>query len=299
MDRLDDINFRTTVNLLPGTHHIKFIVDDVWRVADSLPAAVDDDGSLANYIDVAPPAPASTPSQPTSPLPTTADHGPLPTIQAPPGPQPHQFQGGGGSFWSSGGSETGFAASSGTWTDVIPPALIAAAHEEEMFLADHSSAGTGATAPRIPPAPLLPRHLDKLILNARPPQPRGEREGRSSKKDKDREGRERDRDKEREKDKGDRAERGSRTRGAAPVPVPELDMPEPEESRAPGMKTRLRDGGAGPTPALADDASVLPVPNHVVLHHLSTSAIRNGVLAVGNTTRYRKKFITTVYYKPT
>ncbi|KAI0042960.1 hypothetical protein FA95DRAFT_1563790 [Auriscalpium vulgare] len=41
--------------------------------------------------------------------------------------------------------------------------------------------------------------------------------------------------------------------------------------------------------ALADDASVLPVPSHVVLHHLSTSAIRNGVLAVGNTTRYKKK----------
>ena len=67
---------------------------------------------------------------------------------------------------------------------------------------------------------------------------------------------------------------------------------------------------------LADDASVLPVPSHVVLHHLSTSAIRNGVLAVGNTTRYKKKvrsspgldahptliilqFITTIYYKPT
>ncbi|THH10811.1 hypothetical protein EW146_g8260 [Bondarzewia mesenterica] len=52
-------------------------------------------------------------------------------------------------------------------------------------------------------------------------------------------------------------------------------------------------------PALTDDASVLPVPSHVVLHHLSTSAIRNGVLAVGNTTRYKKKFITTIYYKPT
>lgn len=45
-------------------------------------------------------------------------------------------------------------------------------------------------------------------------------------------------------------------------------------------------------PGLADDTSVLPVPSHVVLHHLSTSAIRNGVLAVGNTTRYRKKVIT-------
>jgi hypothetical protein len=44
---------------------------------------------------------------------------------------------------------------------------------------------------------------------------------------------------------------------------------------------------------------VLPVPSHVVLHHLSTSAIRNGVLAVGNTTRYKKKYLTTIYYKPT
>ena len=42
-------------------------------------------------------------------------------------------------------------------------------------------------------------------------------------------------------------------------------------------------------PGISDDASVLPVPSHVVLHHLSTSAIRNGVLAVANTTRYRKK----------
>ena len=31
------------------------------------------------------------------------------------------------------------------------------------------------------------------------------------------------------------------------------------------------------------------MPGHVVLHHLSTSALRNGVLAVGNATRYRKK----------
>ncbi|KAJ4482408.1 hypothetical protein J3R30DRAFT_3459217 [Lentinula aciculospora] len=43
------------------------------------------------------------------------------------------------------------------------------------------------------------------------------------------------------------------------------------------------------SPSLADDTSVLPVPSHVVLHHLCTSAMRNGVLAVGETTRYRKK----------
>jgi len=49
---------------------------------------------------------------------------------------------------------------------------------------------------------------------------------------------------------------------------------------------------------LADDASVLPVPSHVVLHHLSTSAIRNGVLAVGNTTRYKKKVRYLIFSRP-
>ena len=45
-------------------HHIKFIVDDNWRLAHDLLTAVDDDGSLANYVSV--PAPAG-PSAPASP----------------------------------------------------------------------------------------------------------------------------------------------------------------------------------------------------------------------------------------
>ena len=57
----------------------------------------------------------------------------------------------------------------------------------------------------------------------------------------------------------------------------------------PALQGRPWDG-----PGMSDDASVLPVPSHVVLHHLSTSAIRNGVLAVANTTRYKKKVRTCV-----
>jgi len=34
---------------------------------------------------------------------------------------------------------------------------------------------------------------------------------------------------------------------------------------------------------------VLPVPNHVVLNHLYTLSIRDGVMALGTTSRYRKK----------
>lgn len=41
--------------------------------------------------------------------------------------------------------------------------------------------------------------------------------------------------------------------------------------------------------AAGDDNSILPVPNHVVLNHLTASAIKNGTLAVGTTTRYKRK----------
>lgn len=40
-------------------------------------------------------------------------------------------------------------------------------------------------------------------------------------------------------------------------------------------------------------------PNHAVLHHLTASAIKSGVIATGCTVRYRRKYITTVYYRAT
>ncbi|TKA79998.1 hypothetical protein B0A55_02089 [Friedmanniomyces simplex] len=48
-----------------------------------------------------------------------------------------------------------------------------------------------------------------------------------------------------------------------------------------------------------DDASVLLMPNHTVLNHLATSSIKHGVLATSGTTRYKRKFLTTIMYKPT
>jgi len=47
-----------------------------------------------------------------------------------------------------------------------------------------------------------------------------------------------------------------------------------------------------------EDPMVLPIPNHVVLNHLYTLSIRDGVMALGTTSRYRKKYVTTLYYKP-
>ncbi|KAI5803249.1 5'-AMP-activated protein kinase beta subunit, interation domain-containing protein [Geopyxis carbonaria] len=48
---------------------------------------------------------------------------------------------------------------------------------------------------------------------------------------------------------------------------------------------------------MKDDASVLTIPNHAVLNHLATSSIKNHILAVSATTRYRKKYVTTLLYK--
>ena len=50
--------------------------------------------------------------------------------------------------------------------------------------------------------------------------------------------------------------------------------------------------------ALVDDNSVLPAPNHAVLNHLATGAIKNGVLAMGTVSRYKHKYVTTVLYRP-
>lgn len=40
---------------------------------------------------------------------------------------------------------------------------------------------------------------------------------------------------------------------------------------------------------MKDDNSVLNMPNHTVLNHLATSSIKNNILAVSATTRYRNK----------
>lgn len=123
------------------------------------------------------------------------------------------------------------------------------------------------TAPhlsRVPSPPVLPRILDKVILNA-------------------------DSNKARLRPEDQVSTAGSGSSGATNM---------------------------APPPAGLDDNSILAVPNHVVLNHLTASAIKNGTLGVGTTTRYRKKvrpvfqswrdmetdpsqYITTMFFKPT
>ncbi|PCH40245.1 carbohydrate-binding module family 48 protein [Wolfiporia cocos MD-104 SS10] len=297
----------TYVSLLPGTHHLKFIVDDQWRTSDDYPTAADDrDGSLANYVAVQVPSSAASPA--TVPLPASS---PISPLASPGHAHAPQFN----SFWSEGSALAAEAArAEAQWTSEIPAALSAAAAEEEAYLASadnnhdfssNSSASAAVPVPPIPPAPALPRHLDKLILNARSagvggsPVPaerdRSRRSGRSR----------REKERVRNSALGMTVGEGADGEHATPTPSP-LGLPvvtasgtEVAAGSAPPTQERTGAGKLDVSAGLADDASVLPVPSHVVLHHLSTSAIRNGVLAVANTTRYRKKYITTIYYKPT
>ncbi|KAH9808871.1 carbohydrate-binding module family 48 [Melampsora americana] len=50
--------------------------------------------------------------------------------------------------------------------------------------------------------------------------------------------------------------------------------------------------------SISDDNSLLPKPDHSVLNHLAASPIKQGLLSVGVTSRYKRKYLTTVYYKP-
>lgn len=44
------------------------------------------------------------------------------------------------------------------------------------------------------------------------------------------------------------------------------------------------------------DYRLLPVPQHVALNHLYCTAIKDGMMVLGLTQRYKQKFVTTVYY---
>ena len=43
---------------------------------------------------------------------------------------------------------------------------------------------------------------------------------------------------------------------------------------------------------------LLPKPCHTLLNHLYVTAMNEGVMAISSTQRYKKKFVTTIFYRP-
>ncbi|KAJ7143591.1 5'-AMP-activated protein kinase beta subunit, interation domain-containing protein [Mycena crocata] len=266
-----------------------------------------------------------------------------------------------GSFWarsSAGGSSedvrlaervgmSGGSRAKG-WTSEIPEALVNAAAQEEAWLdaqaqyqqhaqAQHAAGGGARDAsrgrhivlngfvpePSIPPAPRLPRHLERLILNRPSPGVVVPRVATGA---------------------GGSGSSMNAVGGSAPSPalrvttasgtdvsVPMMSFtsasgagasgsnangsshhshshsgdrpnaathPQFGNLPAPAKGVPGSPGSGGGTPLIADDPSVLQTPSHAVLYHLCTSSIRDKMIAVGASTRYRQKYLTTVYYKP-
>lgn len=46
------------------------------------------------------------------------------------------------------------------------------------------------------------------------------------------------------------------------------------------------------------NATILPQPNHVMLNHLYALSIKDGIMVLSATHRFRKKYVTTLLYKP-
>ncbi|KAL1408494.1 galactose metabolism-related protein [Vanrija albida] len=87
----------------------------------------------------------------------------------------------------------------------------------------------------------------------------------------------------------------------SPVPKPP-QLPRILEKVILNTDTRRpdpREQQDGPPAGGIDDNAILATPSHAVLNHLMASAIKNGTLGVGTTTRYRKKYITTMFFRPT
>ncbi|KAJ1977232.1 galactose metabolism- protein [Dimargaris xerosporica] len=221
--------FTATLSLPPGTHFLKFIVDEEWKCDPHLAAAPDDDGNLVNYIRVEPPAPSipMAEAQPAGASPTLDDAGHLPGRLG----DNHALHS--SDFNTSLPKIAGLALDSslsnsppGPYTSTIPEHLYHPHHHHHHH---HANAG-GPPKPQQPPT--LPPHLSTVLLNH------------------------------------------SHSHHNAPSRA-HVRTSQPE-----------------------DPSHSLPVPNHVVLNHLFACSIRAGVMAIASTTRYRKKYMTTVYYKP-
>jgi 5'-AMP-activated protein kinase regulatory beta subunit len=175
-------------------------VDDSWRCSNDFATATDGDGSLVNWIEVEPPRK----------LQNDEEWG---LGWAPAGGAAAVIEDG-KQYYTPYQPPNICADDDACWTTTIPPPLALYQHLEELASLTPQTPTPPAQSktPNVPAPPQLPRHLEKVILNATA------------------------------------REIETITNGNTPNAVV----------------------GTG-----VDDNSLLPVPNHVVLNHLTASAIRS------------------------
>ncbi|EME43680.1 carbohydrate-binding module family 48 protein [Dothistroma septosporum NZE10] len=256
-------NFSAIVQLPPGTHHVKFLVDGEMVTSPQLPTTVDWTNILVNYIEIVapvrsvkidqtqqPPAPAVPMAIPGAAL--TADQATA-TDEGTARPDPHV---------------------PGTEADI--PSTLQEAEGKGVQVGSMPKPIPGSTAiPATPrdeiqepqPTPAPPKQkLPRPQYNNQIPEFLIDLDNYTNPED-------------------ERFQRAQKVANTLPQP-PSLPM----------FLSKSILNGATPH---KDDASVLIMPNHTVLNHLATSSIKSGVLATSGTTRYKRKFLTTIMYKPT
>ncbi|KAJ6782139.1 hypothetical protein PWT90_10519 [Aphanocladium album] len=199
--------FAGTIYVLPGTHHVRFVVDTIMKTSPDLPTTVDFGNNLVNYIEVSAEMALQQQLEVAKPgpdgqvraIPAGTGAGAA-SAEEPPKPAPAKYKA---------------IPPRDSYRSEIPQYLV------DFDQAEESPAYQSAVGAieKLPTPPSLPGFLSKPILNA--------------------------------------------------------------------------------ATLMKDDNSVLNMPNHTVLNHLATSSIKNNVLAVCATTRYRGKYVTTIAYKPT
>ncbi|KAI9864540.1 MAG: hypothetical protein M1813_003029 [Trichoglossum hirsutum] len=207
------------IQLPPGTHHIKFIVDGEMRTSDDLPTAVDYANILVNYLEVsADDIPPDGPSKPVNVL------------------------------------DSGHAGVHSSHAVTPAPGSKSKEQDADASKEKLQSAKPSAQAPPAPPRRYT-KEIPKYLLDYDQPEDSPEY-----------------------------------LRSAAAI----SNLPLP-----PSLPMFLSKVILNGTTPMKDDSSVLNIPNHVVLNHLATSSIKYNVLAVSATTRYKRKYVTTILYKET
>ncbi|KAI7897390.1 uncharacterized protein EV154DRAFT_557695 [Mucor mucedo] len=163
-------DFNAVLELPPGTHRLKFIVDDEWKCSNDMETATDPDGNLVNYLQVLDEDEEN-------------EHEEFDVTE---------------------------------YSNVIPADLLQLAAVSES--SEETDRRVLEWEKKQPQPPTLPPHLEKVLLNS--------------------------------------------------------------------------------NTVSEEDNSVLQEPNHVTLNHLYACSIKDNVMALATTSRYRKKYVTTMYYRP-
>ncbi|KAL1900253.1 galactose metabolism-related protein [Sporothrix stenoceras] len=250
--------FATTINVLPGTHHIRFLVDNQMETSRDLPTTVDFGNNLVNYIEV---APQSTPPKDQQGVPPPASS----SVSA--------------SATTSAPSTTASSGQGGV--------AVSKQHQEQQKQRQQQQQQQQAAAAAQQGPPQAPKSAAQLI-------------GADS-----------------SVELTDRAPKWKNVPEPAAfsheLPKFLVDYDQPDDS--PDFHTAAAATEILPMPPslpgflgkpilnaatlIKDDNSVLNMPNYTILNHLATSSIKNNILAVSATTRYKDKFTTIIIYKPT